>query len=99
MCYKHVDDESGEIICRPVIRSVTEPDTANLCIDPVEPLPSNALHNTEPDAMLDELMTLADFETPLSHLDEKGLVDSILASTKSKTWQYLEKSKQVQHQK
>ena len=77
MCYKLVDDESGKIICCSVIRSATEPGTANLRIDPIEPLPFDA------DAILDEMMSTADFETPLSNVDP---VDSIPASTKSKTW-------------
>ena len=48
--------------------------------------------------MLDELMIIADFKTPLSHLDEKDPVDLIPASTKSKTWQEMERSKQEGHQ-
>ena len=71
MCYKLIDDESGKTICQSVIRSATEPGTANLHIDPIKPLPSDSWHNTEPDTMLDELMTLADFETPLSILMRK----------------------------
>ena len=39
MCYKRVDDESGKIVCRSVIRSATEPGTANLRIDPIKRLP------------------------------------------------------------
>ena len=86
MCYKLVDDKNGKITCRLVIRSATEPGTANLYIDPTKPLPADTLHNTKPDAMLDDLMTLAYFETSLSHLNEKDPVDLIPASTKSKTW-------------
>ena len=52
MCYKLVDDESGKIIYQSDIRSATEPDTANLCVDPIKPLPVDALHNIETDAML-----------------------------------------------
>ena len=59
MCYKLVDDDSGKIICRSVIRSATEPGTATLRVDPIELLPSDA------DAIFDEMMTCADFETPL----------------------------------
>ena len=39
MCWKLVDDNSGEIICRSTIRSAIEPCTANLQVDPLEPLP------------------------------------------------------------
>ena len=60
-------------------------------MDPIESLPP-------PDAMLDEMMTLADFETPLLHLEKKDPVDLIPESTKSKTWQDLERCKQVEHQ-
>ena len=98
MCYKLVDDESGNIVCRSVIRSATEPGTANFRIDPIKPLPPDAIHNTEPNAMLDELMTMADLKTSLSHLNEQNPVDSIPASTKSKTWQEMERNKQVEHQ-
>ena len=87
-----------KIICRSVIRSATELGTANFCVDLIKPLPVNALHNTEPNAMLDELITLTDFETPLSHLDEKDPVVLIPASTKSKTWRNMERSKQIEHQ-
>ena len=98
MCCKLVDDESGKIVCRSVIRLVTEPSTANLRIDPIESLPPDAIHSTKPDAMLDELMTIADLNIPLSHLNENDLVDLILVSTKSKTWQDMERSKHTEHQ-
>ena len=71
MCYKLVDEESGKIICRSVIRSATEPSTDILRIDPIEPLPPDATHNTNPDAMLDEMMTAADFKTPFSDVSKK----------------------------
>ena len=90
MCYKLVDDESGKIICRSVIQSATEHGTANLQVDPIEPLPPDAIHSTESDAMLDELMTAADFDTPFSDVNKKDPVDSIPAITKSKTWQEME---------
>ena len=48
--------------------------------------------------MLDEMMTMADFDTPFSDDNKKDPVDSIPASTKSKTWQEMERSKQVEHQ-
>ena len=88
MCYKLVDDESGKIICRSAIRSATEPGTANLRVNPIESLPSDA------DAILDEMMSTADFETPLSNVDP---VDLIPASTKSKTWQEMEQDNQLEH--
>ena len=45
------------------------------------------------------MMTLADFETPLSDVDMDDQVDLIPASTKSKTWQEMEKDRQLEHQK
>ena len=98
MWYKLVDDESGKIICRSVIRSATEHATANLYIDPIKPLPPNAITNIEPDAMFDELMTFTDFKTPFSCRDEKDPVDLIPTSNKSKTWQEMERSKYEEHQ-
>ena len=77
MCYKLVDDKTGKIINRSVIRSATEPGTKNLCVDPIEPLPP------DPHDMLDELMNTADFGSPISKVDP---VDSIPTSTKSRTW-------------
>ena len=85
-------------MCRSVIRSATEPGTANLRVDPIEPLPPDAIHNTDPDAMLDEMMTAADFNTPVSDVSKKDPVDSIPASTETMTWQEMERSKQVEHQ-
>ena len=99
MCYKLVDDKSGKIICRSVIRSVTEPGTANLCVDPIEPLPPDVIRNTEPDAMLNEIMTRANFKTSLSNVKMVDPVDLIPASTKSKTWQEMEQDRQLEHQK
>ena len=49
--------------------------------------------------MLDEMMTLADFETPFPDVDMEDPASLIPASTKSKTWQEIEKYKQVEHQK
>ena len=94
MCHKLVDNESGKIVCRSVICSATEPGTVNLQVDPIEPLPHDTIRNTYPDAMLDEMMTTADFETPLSNVDS---VDLILASTKSKTWQEMEQHRQLEY--
>ena len=91
MCYKLVDEESGKIICRFVIRSATEAGTANLRIDPIEPLPP-------PDAMLDKMMTAADFKTPVSSDNKKDPVDSTPASKDTINWREMEQSKQVEHQ-
>ena len=93
MCYKLVDDESGKIVCLSIIRSATEPGSANLRIDPIKPLPPDVIHSTEPDTMPDELMTLAEFKIPLLHLDEKDPVNLIPVNTKSKPWQEMERSK------
>ena len=87
MCYKLVDDETGAIINWSVIQSATEPGTANLRVDPIEPLPP------DPDDVLDEVMSAADFG--LSSVDP---VDLILSSTKSKTWQEMEQDEYVLHQ-
>ena len=72
----------------------TEPGTANLRVDPIKPLPPDA---TDSDALLDEMMTLADFEAPLSKVNMVDPVDSIPASTKSKTWQEMEKDNHEEH--
>ena len=98
MCYKLVDDESGMIICQSVIQSATEPGTANLWVDPIKPLPPDVIHSINPDAMLDEMMAAADFDTPFSDVNKKDLVGSIPASTKSKTWQEMEQDWQLEHQ-
>ena len=91
MCYKLVDEESGKIICRSVIRAATEPGSANLRMDPIKPLPP-------PDAMLDEMMTAADFKTPVSSDKKKVPVDSIPSTTDTKNWREMERSKQVEYQ-
>ena len=39
MCWKLVDDDSGEIICRSTIHSAIEPGSANLQVDPINSLP------------------------------------------------------------
>ena len=97
MCYKLVDDVSGKIFCRSVIRSATTPGTANLCIDRIKILPPDAIHSTEPDTMFDQMTILADFETPLSDVDKNDPFDLIPSSTKSKNWQEMEKNGQVEH--
>ena len=66
MCWKLVDDVSDEVICRSTIQSIIEPGTANLQFDLLEPLP-NSIADIEPDNILDGLMILAGFDTPLSH--------------------------------
>ena len=58
----------------------------------------NDIYNTDPDwsdTVLDEMISTADFETPLSNVN---LVDLISASTKSKTWQEMEQDTQLKHQ-
>ena len=88
MCYKLFDDETGKIINRSLIRSTTEPGTANLRVDPIE------LLSPDPDDILDEMMSTADFATPLSSVDP---VDLIPVSTKSRTWQEMERDEYVAH--
>ena len=76
MCWKVVDDVSGEIICRSTIRSAVEPGTENLQVDPVEPRlekctelgHDNGLLNN---GLLNEFMSLAGFDTPYSRMSEK----------------------------
>mmetsp|Transcript_834 Transcript_834/g.967 ORF Transcript_834/g.967 Transcript_834/m.967 type:complete len:170 (-) Transcript_834:104-613(-) len=91
VCYKLVEEESGKIICQSVIHAATEPGSANLRIDPIEPLPP-------PDAMLDEMMSTANFETPISSYKKKIPVDSIPLTTDTLNWREMERSKQVEHQ-
>ena len=78
LCWKLVDDNSGELICRPTIRSAIEPGSANLQVDQVEPLP-DPIDQTDSSEILDNFMGLANFETPLS---TSSPVDSIPDSTK-----------------
>ena len=70
----------GEIINRSTIRSVIEPGSANLQVDPLEHIPKPIDDATN---VLDDFMSLADFETPLSHTTSPSSVDSVPASTKS----------------
>ena len=86
MCWKLVDDNSGEIICRSTIRSIIELGAANLQVDPLEPIPK-PVDNAPTNDILDNFMSLADFETPLYHTTMPGPVDSIPASTKSQVCQ------------
>ena len=60
MCLKLVDDNSEEIISRSTIQSATEPGTANLQVDPIEPVPDPI---PEPDStdQLDDFMSMANF--------------------------------------
>ena len=84
MCQKLVDDNSGEIVCRSTIRSTIKPGTANLQVqvDLLEPL-LKPLEDAATDDILDNFMSLADFETPLSHTTMLGPANSIPVSTKS----------------
>lgn len=85
MCWKLVDDVSGEIIYRSIICLAIEPGATNLQVDPIEPKPdATSIHDDE---ILDEFVSLADFATPFSRMSEKGPIDSIHRSTKPKTWQ------------
>ena len=79
----------SKIINRSVLRSATESGTANLCVDPIEPL------SPDPDDILDEMMSTANFATPLSSVDP---VDLIPPSIKSRTWQEMEQDEYVAHQ-
>ena len=57
-------------------------------MDPIELLPPDAIRNTEPDDMLNEMMTLADFKIPTSDIDRDDRndpVDLIPRSIKSET--------------
>ena len=60
MCFKIVDDDSGEIIQRSTIRSANKPGTANLQVDPLEPPPVV----TDKQDVLDDFMPVANFATP-----------------------------------
>ena len=92
MCWKLVNDVSREIICRSTICSAIKPGTANLQVDPIEPKPvATSMHD---DKMLDEFMSLVDFFTPFSRTSEKEPDDSISVSTKSKTWENIEKGQE-----
>ena len=44
------------------------------------------------------MMTPADFETLLSNIDMIDPINSIPASTKSKTWQEIEQDRHLEHQ-
>ena len=82
MCWKLVDDNSGEEIFRSIICSAIQPGTANLQVDPLKPLPTpvvDIVATTGTSAILDDFMSLANFETPFT---ASGPVDSIPDSTK-----------------
>ena len=91
MCYKLVDEENEMIICWSVIRAATEPGSTNLRMDPIKPLPP-------PDAVLDEMMTAANFKTPVSSDQKKILVNSISSTTDTKNWREIERTKQAEYQ-
>ena len=63
MCWKLVDDVSGELVCRSTIRSAIEAGTAYLQIGLLESLPDSV----EPSelTLLDDFISLANFKTPL----------------------------------
>ena len=61
MCFKIVDDDSGEIIRQSTIRSANKPGTVNLQVDPLKPSP---LVVTDKHDVLDDFMSVADFSTP-----------------------------------
>ena len=92
MCWKLVDDNSGEIINRSTIRSAIESGSANLQVDPLEHIPKPIDDTT---GVLDDFMSLADFDTPFSHVTSPSPIDSIPASTKSQVWQ--ETIRDVEH--
>ena len=85
MCFKIVDNDSGEIIRRSTIRSTNKPSTANLQVDPLEPPPS--VDDNDDDDVLDDFISLADFATPFHPKNQSDPVNYIPESTKSKTWQ------------
>ena len=93
MCWKLVNDISEEIICRSTIRSAIEPGTANLQVDPLEPLVEPVEPN-KTDGLLDNFMSLADFDTPLLYTMKLGPVDCIPACTTSKTWQDIKRGEE-----
>ena len=88
MCWKLVDDNSGEIINRSIIRSAIEPGAANLQVDPLELIPSpiastdSITPSPTTNTIMYDFMQLADFTTPLS--PAPGRTDSIPDSSKSK---------------
>ena len=51
MCWKLVNDVSGEIVCRSTIRSAIEPGTTNLQVNPIEPNPEVKVESTENDKL------------------------------------------------
>ena len=65
MCWKLVNDVSVEKICRSTIWSAFEPGTVNLQVDPIEPKKEDPVELTDNDKLLDDFMSLADFDTPL----------------------------------
>ena len=83
MCYKLVDEESGKIICRSVIRAATEPGSDNLRVDPIEPLPPT-------DAQLDEMIETADFKTPVSSTSKEVPPFSLPPTTDTMNWREME---------
>ena len=96
MCWKLVDDANGEIIYRSTIRSTIEPGTVNLQVGPLESIPDHIEHLEDPlpsetNDLLDDFMSLADFNTPFLHTTRLGPVGSIPACIKFRTWQDIER--------
>ena len=83
MCWKLDDDISGEMVCRSTIHSAIKPGTANLQVDTLESIPDVP---SPTGTLLDDFMSLADFDTPLLYTKQLNPVDSIPTSTKSQAW-------------
>lgn len=75
MCWKLVDDLSGEIICRSTICSAIDLGTANLQVDLVEPI--EEYYNTNPDGNL---------HTEIFSLDNDDSIASNPAIPNSISW-------------
>ena len=80
ICWKLVEDNSGEIINQSTIRSTIESGAAKLQVHPLETLPKPADDATD---ILNDFMS----EMSLSHTALLGPVNSVPASTKSQVWQ------------
>ena len=63
-CWKLVDNVSREIICLCTTCSKIEPGTANLQVDPLEPRLEENVESDQSDGIIDEFMSLTDFDTP-----------------------------------
>ena len=85
-CWKLVGDVSREIIYRSIIYSAIEAGTNNPQVDPLELKQTNLVELIDTDEILDNFMSLANFDTPLLHTTKLSPVDSMPVSTKSQTW-------------